>query len=219
MEDLKQYYRERAGEYESLYDNPERQDDLVKLEEYLCEKLAGRRVLEVACGTGYWTERVSDAAESVLAVDAAPEMLEIARSKHYPGKNVSFAVADVFDMRQAAGITSEAPFSAALGEFWWSHVPGQHLEDFLCMLHTLLSVEAVVCFCDNRYVEGSSTPISHEDSFGNTYQLRRLSNGHTYSVIKNFPTSVELREVLSGLAKTVEIREFAYYWAVTYTLG
>ena len=39
-------------------------------------------------------------------------------------------------------------------------------------------------YVDNRYVAGSSTPISRRDEFGNTYQLRSLKDGTHYEVLK-----------------------------------
>src|SRR6476620_6893362 len=39
------------------------------------------RVLELACGTGIWTRILVNIGREVTAVDAAPEMLEIARRK------------------------------------------------------------------------------------------------------------------------------------------
>ena len=49
------YYARRAAEYESVYAKPERQADLRQMEAELAEPFAGRRVLEIACGTGWWT--------------------------------------------------------------------------------------------------------------------------------------------------------------------
>jgi hypothetical protein len=40
----------------------------------MCRALRGRRVLEVACGTGVWTRYVVDVADQVLATDASPRL-------------------------------------------------------------------------------------------------------------------------------------------------
>lgn len=53
--DLRAYYARRAVEYEAIYAQPERQADLRTLEAALPACFSGRSVLEVACGTGWWT--------------------------------------------------------------------------------------------------------------------------------------------------------------------
>src|ERR687886_2282200 len=52
-------------------------------------------VLELACGTGMWTQRLLRHATSVTALDAAPEMLAVAAARTRPG-NVRFVEADLF---------------------------------------------------------------------------------------------------------------------------
>ena len=53
--DMRAYYAQRAEAYERVYFKPERQADLRAMEAWLPGPFAGRRVLEVACGTGWWT--------------------------------------------------------------------------------------------------------------------------------------------------------------------
>jgi ubiquinone/menaquinone biosynthesis C-methylase UbiE len=53
------YYRDRANEYEQIYSKPERQNDLKRIGSILHEEFFGKTVLEIACGTGYWTELFS----------------------------------------------------------------------------------------------------------------------------------------------------------------
>ena len=55
--DLAAYYAARAAEYERVYAKPERQTDLSRLRAAVAEFARGRRVLEVACGTGYHVRR------------------------------------------------------------------------------------------------------------------------------------------------------------------
>ena len=79
--ELIEYYRRRAAEYESIYAKPERQADLAVLRQAVPERFAGRHVLEIACGTGYWTTLVAQRAELILATDAAEEPMAIAKTK------------------------------------------------------------------------------------------------------------------------------------------
>ena len=89
--DLAEYYARRAAEYETIYARPERQADLAALRERVRELLQGQRVLEIACGTGYWTAQIADVADAVLATDISPEVIEVARAKNLPADKVRFA--------------------------------------------------------------------------------------------------------------------------------
>jgi SAM-dependent methyltransferase len=205
------YYALRAPEYERIYHKPERQSDLAVLRRRVSDFFQGADVLEIACGTGYWTEVIAPSARSILATDSGEEVLEIARGKSYPPARVRFATADAFDL---AGVTGR--FDAAFAGFWWSHVRREDLPNFLDGFHARLAPGSRVMFLDNRYVEGSSTPIARIDEEGNTYQSRRLSDGSGHEVLKNFPTPHEVADRISGMAEDVETRELEYYWYVSY---
>ena len=79
--DLTSYYAARAQEYESIYDKPERQADLATLRALVPDYFVGRDVLEVACGTGYWTQFIARRAATMTATDINAETLAIARTK------------------------------------------------------------------------------------------------------------------------------------------
>lgn len=213
-ENLKDYYARRAREYERIYDKPERQDDLARLREIVPSLLEGRDVLEIACGTGYWTQHVATRAASVLATDVNEEVLELARLKPFPRDNVEFARIDIYSEDDLAG-----RFDAGLGAFWWSHVPRQGIGRFLECFHRRLEPGAAVVLLDNRYVEGSSTPLTRTDDDGNTYQTRKLDDGTQYEVLKNIPGEAELASVLGSSAATLEYAELDYFWTATYRVA
>ena len=212
---LRAYYAARAAEYDRVYLKPERQADLRQIEAWLPARLVGRRVLEVACGTGYWTRFIAPAAAEMLALDAAPETLDIARQR-VPPERVSFSVGDAYALLDS--IEPGSRFDAAFAGFWWSHVPRARLREFLQGLHACLEPGARVVFLDNRFVPGSSTPVSEEDAQGDTWQQRRLEDGSTHRVLKNFPTEAALREAVAGLATDVHVTTWAHYWALDYAI-
>lgn len=206
--DLVDYYRRRAGEYEAIYAKPERQADLAFLREHIPSRLAGRRVLEIACGTGYWTVLVARQAISVTATDLAAEPMRIARSKDYGNAAVRFEFADAYALPDSLG-----RFDGALAVFWWSHILLADIDSFLASLHARLERGARVVLMDNRYVEGSSTPIAERDAEGNTYQQRGANR-----VLKNFPSERELRRHLAPHARVLDYRALEYYWLAEYEL-
>ena len=69
---------------------------------------------------------------------------------------------------------------------------------------------------DNNYVEHSSTEISRKDKDGNTYQIRRLKDGTTHEVLKNFPTKEDITESLANYAQNIENVNLTYYWLIKY---
>jgi SAM-dependent methyltransferase len=207
---MKQYYARRAGEYESIYAKPERQADLRMLEQLIAKIFANRSVLEIACGTGYWTQFVATTARSITATDINHEVIEIAKAKSYRTQP-QFLIADAYRPDMIPG-----KFDAVLSAFWWSHVPKERLGEFLSALHRSVPAGSLVAFLDNRYVEGSSTPISETDDRGNAYQDRKLADGSTHRVLKNFPTEPELREVLAPFSSALQVRNFDYYWLATF---
>ncbi len=207
---MQSYYAARATEYDRIYLKPERQTDLRAIEQWLPPKFAGARVLEIACGTGYWTQFIAPGASIVLALDAAAETIGIAKTRVAEGK-VGFLIGDAYALPQALG-----QFDAAFAGFWLSHVPKSRRREFLLGLATRLEPGAKVVFLDNRYVEGSSSPLTARDAEGNTFQTRQLDDGSTHQVLKNFPSEAELQELVAGLGEDPTLTTWQYYWAFEY---
>jgi SAM-dependent methyltransferase len=211
---LPEYYARRANEYERIYHKPERQEDLGKLKELVARTFSGEHVLEIACGTGYWTEALAQTASSVTATDINEEVLEIARRKPGCEGKVIFQRADTYRLP-----AFPRKFTAGLGAFWWSHVPKKRLKEFLTSFHKAFEPGAKIMFMDNRYVEGSSTPVSRRDAEGNTYQWRKLDDGSVHEVLKNFPGEEELSESVRGLADEAEVSLLEYFWVLQYKIS
>lgn len=210
-ETLEIYYAQRAAEYERIYDKPERQEDLARLRAELPHLFRGHEVLEVACGTGYWTKLVAGEALSVTGIDVNPQVLGIAAAKHYPRGNVLFREIDIYRLE-----TLESKHDAGLAAFWWSHLPRSRIGEFLTTFHAALKPGARVVLLDNRYVAGSSTPLSRRDEDGNTYQRRTLEDGRRFEVLKNFPNEDELRRSLKHFVGEIRYVALPHYWYALY---
>ena len=204
---LETYYDRRATEYEKIYQKPERQHELDWLRRRIPDLLRDRTVLEVACGTGYWTQFIARSARKVHACDINESVLEIAREKPIPPVRVSFFRADAITL---AGVP--AGCDAAFAGFWWSHVRKSELVKFVANLAAKVEPGARVVILDNSYAEGSSTAISRRDAEGNTYQMRALANGEEYEVLKNFPTAAELADAVRPVAAKAHLESLKYYW-------
>ena len=209
--DLVVYYRERSQEYERVYQKPERQEELKQLTTRLQHLFAGKHVFEIACGTGYWTERIATAANFVLATDINEAVLEIASAKTYPENHVAFRQEDIFAIKELAG-----RYESLFGGFILSHILLQDLGRFIDILNSCVVPGGTVVLMDNNYVEGSSSSVSQQDDAGNTYQVRTLSNGSTHLVLKNFSTEAQLRQLLQEKATDIEFIPMKYYWLLRY---
>jgi demethylmenaquinone methyltransferase/2-methoxy-6-polyprenyl-1,4-benzoquinol methylase len=204
------YYAARAPEYDRVYLKPERQSDLRCLEAWLPPHFSGATALEIACGTGYWTQFIAPAASHLLAIDTSPETIEIAKSRVPDGK-VTFLVGDAYSLP-----CKPETFSAGFAGFWFSHIPKARRHEFLSGLGALLVPGAKVVLLDNLYVEGSSSAIAETDAEGNTFQMRRLQDGSTHRVLKNFPSEAELHSSLGALGKSCKFTVWQYFWAFEY---
>jgi SAM-dependent methyltransferase len=213
-EQMRGYYAQRASYYERVYGKPERQSDLRAIEAALPAAFAGRRVLEIACGTGWWTPHGARDAAFWLATDAEPDTLEVARAKPMPPA-VRFATADAYTLAELG----PQRFDAAFAGCWWSHVPLARLRGWLDTLHARLVPGSRVVMLDNSFVQTSSTPISRSDADGNTYQLRTLDDGSRHEVLKHFPSADAAIAALGPRARAAQWTAHTHYWVLSYTLA
>lgn len=206
------YYAARAPYYDAVYLKPERAADIAFLAQHLPDRLRGRDVLEVACGTGYWTQHIASTAAKLVATDGTAEPLEFARLR--PGtENVDFQQADAYALLAELGM-----FNAAFAGLWFSHVPCKARIQFLKSLHARLLPGARVLFIDNGLVQQKDFPIAETDAEGNTYQLRQLRDGSIHRVLKNFPTEDEMQLLLTPYAKRFAYQQLDNFWLCEYEL-
>lgn len=208
--EIKDYYAARAKEYDKIYAKPERQQDLRAIEQWLPTKFADAEVLEVAAGTGYWTQFIAPVAKRILALDASQETFSIAKTRAGCA-GVDWVVGDAYQMPLAG-----QKFDGVFAGFWFSHIPLEKLPAYVKYLNGFLKPGARVIFLDNLYVEGNSTPLSDRDAAGNTYQTRPLADGSTHKVLKNYPTELELSDLVSSFSRQFSYTTWQYYWAFDY---
>lgn len=204
------YYRDRAREYEKIYSRPERQNDLKQVTQILQKIFNNKEIFEIACGTGYWTERIAKTAKTILATDINDTVIEVAKSKNYSPAAVRFQTVDIFNL------PPEIMYESVFGGFIWSHIKLEDLNNFINRLHRIIIKDGTAVFIDNNYVEGSSLPITDIDKMGNTFQTRQLENGSKHKVLKNFPNERFLRQFLADKASDINIINLEYYWILTY---
>ncbi len=210
-QDMIKYYEERATEYDLVYQIPEEQPDLQKATNLFQEIVAGKNVVEIACGTGFWTEAMAQTAHSVYATDINQRVIHIAQQRQVH-KNISY---HVLDMHQ---IQTDKKWDILFGGFIWSHLLLQEIPGFLQKLHSIINRDGMFIFIDSKQKENSvhdAKNIHRTDKFGNTFQCRTLLNGTQHEVVKNFPSSAFLKEQFSKIGYDIQFVQLDYYWILS----
>lgn len=195
-----EYYRARAAEYDQYYErtgpfdrgpveNHAWLNELTQARDTLrLDQLKGR-VLELAAGTGWWTEQLAATARSVVAVDAAAETLEINRRRTHACPNVALVEADIFSFEP------EGTFDAIFFGFWLSHVPAALFGTFWSKVRGWLAPGGAALFVDN--LESSAPLIQHRPNEAESELMRRrLNDGREFTIVKMEWTPNALRERL-----------------------
>jgi len=205
------YYRARAAEYEQIYyrDVPERRQEIADHFKFVEKLAAGKTVLELACGSGYWTQATAKNAREVIATDIALEMIKEAQNKKY-NSPVTFINSDIYDL----------PFKSALFDliiigFWFSHEPKQNYSRFFEIIERPLKDDGQIWLIDNNPpAEGTKSDFLHIDQAGNNFKSRRLNDGREFSILKNYFNRNELIDIFSKPFRISQLTYNKYYWSL-----
>ena len=207
---LRAYYAMRAPVYDRVYRKPERQADLRRLQDWGRTLLQGRQILEIACGTGYWTQFIAPVAKRLVATDVSLEVLQLAMARDGV-ETTEFRIADAYELSDDLG-----RFDAAFSALWISHIPKQRLRGFFEGLHHRLLPGSPVLLIDNSRAQCRELPITETDEYGNTYQSRVTDDHTEYRVLKNFPDGNELGEATRGLGVNTHFAKLEHFWTFHY---
>ena len=191
LRDQVAYYRARAGEYDEEYVY---RDDIRTPDELLTGLPIVGEVLELACGTGQWTAVLTGRGHRVTAVDAAPEMLAIARSR----ATAEYVCADVFAWRPARR------YDTVFLGFWLSHVPPARFATFWELVDSALRPGGYACFVDSGLGDREGEEVLADQP--GPAVLRRLADGSEHRVVKVFRDPAELAAELERLGWAARVR-------------
>jgi demethylmenaquinone methyltransferase/2-methoxy-6-polyprenyl-1,4-benzoquinol methylase len=187
-----EYYRARAQEYEATA-LPDGADDeeptnpfamewrgLVREVEALPQS---ESILELACGTGVWTQELVKHTEYLTALDAAPEMLKLNRAR-VNDPRVRYDCVNLFEWEPTE------QYDLVFFAFWLSHVPLDRLDLFLQRVRRAVKPGGRVMIFDEP--RGSANVIPTQGHV----QARTLNDGRTFSIVKEYYDPEELRRRL-----------------------
>ncbi len=216
------YYRERASEYEDWWFRRDRYDhgpetntrwfaDAAEVEAALEGFDPAGDVLELACGTGLWTQRLVSHAASVTAIDGSPEMLELCRAR-VNDPRVRYVQADLFAWEP------DKTYDVCFFGFWLSHIPEDRFETFWEKVRRAVGPEGRVFFIDSlRSQQASALDHKLPDQAEET-MLRRLADGREYRIVKRFHEPRPLQRRLAELGWSAQVQatsEFFIYGHAT----
>ncbi|MGF1666734.1 MAG: class I SAM-dependent methyltransferase [Acidimicrobiia bacterium] len=207
------YYRARAAEYDSWFNRTGRYDKGEAVNQAWFDEAAVVRadlagvpidvadVLELAPGTGIWTEQLVKRARHVTAVDASPEMVDINRVRlGVDAGKVAYVIADLFAWEPAQ------TYDAVVFCFWISHIPQRLLDGFLSNVAQALRPGGSVFFLDAQR-EPASQAIDHVlPDQGSEVMARKLDDGREFTIVKNFWEAADLERRCSAVGLDVEVR-------------
>jgi len=212
---MKVYYSERAREYEKVYfrNDPIRQEEQTLIQQKLQKLFTNKSILEVACGTGYWTQFIAKTAKHITAIDYSNEVLSIANQKDISPSKVNFLQGDAYHLDKIPG-----RFAGCFANFWFSHIPKFRIQEFLNQLHDKLDSGTTVFIADNIYMDSMGGTLVHKENDPNTYKIRTLDNGTKYEIIKNYYTEEELKDIFIPISNDLQIYMGQCFWWVSYKI-
>jgi ubiquinone/menaquinone biosynthesis C-methylase UbiE len=152
-------------------------------------------VLELAGGTGWWTQRLAQTADRLTVVDASAETIEINRQR-VRRADVDYVVTDVFGWRP------DRAFDVVFFSFWLSHVPRSRFGVFWELVRSCLAPSGRVFLIDSHEdpVPAPRRNDPYVIEYGPDLHRRRLQDGSEYRVVKVMyePDEVESRLAAEG---------------------
>ncbi len=212
------YYQARAVEYDEWFYRKGRYDygeasnarwfaEAEEPIEALARMPQSAEVLEFAPGTGIWTERLAGMAAHVTAVDSSAEMLAINRAKLGAlAEKVTYVEADIFQWQP------DRLYDMVFFGFWLSHVPVERVRDFFDKVASALRPGGSLFFVDGRPEPTVTAADQQHPENGSQIMTRKLNDGRTFQVVKNFYATDDMERRFSDSGLRVEVRETATFF-------
>ena len=217
LSEQRAYYRARAPEYDEWWQRRGRYDRGSDLAEEWDSQVAQVAtaldtfgatgdVLEMAGGTGWWTERLARTAGHLTVIDSSPETLDLNRDR-VGRPDVDYLVADLFTWQP------NRTYDVVFFSFWLSHVPRSRFSAFWSLVRSCLAPEGRVFLIDNHNDPHSSEEL--KDSYvvhhGSDLDLRRLHDGSKYQVVEVFYEPEELQSLLGHEGWTAQLHATRWF--------
>jgi cyclopropane fatty-acyl-phospholipid synthase-like methyltransferase len=188
------YYRRRAREYDVTSYGEDLEAARARITHVLDLLEPRGRVLEIACGTGMWTQELADRTDLLVGVDTAAEALVLARER-LPVGDTHLLVADVFEWEPSVR------FDAVFMAFWLSHVPRSRWDEFFERLGEWVLPGGRILIVDEHVGAQSAERFV---STGSDIAIRTLLDGSEHRLVKVYLDPQHLKARLGVLGWDTE---------------
>jgi 2-polyprenyl-3-methyl-5-hydroxy-6-metoxy-1,4-benzoquinol methylase len=190
------YYRARAAEYDQTF-VPYMAPALPAALRCLRAGNIHGDILEIASGTGYWTQFLVELGSSVTSLDGSAEMIATAKQRGLPG--VTFQQVNLFEWNP------DRQWDSVFFGHWLAHVPDEHFDRFWARVREAVRPDGIVEFVDvTSFERRIETP---DPAAPDVAVERSLLDGRRFRIVKIFREPGELQARLTALNWTSEVRE------------
>lgn len=211
INEMQDYYSERAEEYDEWYDRKNFYDKGKELNEIWFKELEllatkvgeiqGRKILELASGTGMWTQHLIKN-NKVTPTDYSKEMLD----KLHERCGVKGKVIDNYHIE----LEETKEFDLCFFSFWLSHVPPEKEHSFFTELKRVLNKGCELYIVDSFLNKNELNCLTQKENI----QLRPLKSGKTFRVYKKYHDKSSLTSTLGPYLSNITVEYLPNYFFI-----
>jgi demethylmenaquinone methyltransferase/2-methoxy-6-polyprenyl-1,4-benzoquinol methylase len=217
LEEQRRFYAARAPEYDEWWQRSGRYDrgdddrleweqQVAVVEQALDAFGATGDVLELAGGTGWWTERLARTATRLTVVDASAETLALNHAR-VGRDDIDYVLADLFEW------TPARRYDVVFFSFWLSHVPRARFRAFWQLVRRCLAPDGRAFLIDNR--DGPPPEPNITDPVVVEHRpdlhIRRLGDGSEWRVVKVMYDVDELQTLIAAEGWDVQLEDTPWF--------
>lgn len=220
LREQQEYYNARAVEYDEWwlrqgrYDRGDQENNIWFAEQEEVRAAFASLdwrgdVLELAGGTGIWTEWLAPRVRHITVLDGSLEMIALNAARldagGYRGK-AEYRQVDLFNWQP------KRQYDGLFMGYFLSHVPAVQLEAFLATLASALRPGGVLGLIDGRRDARSTSPDQPPPGPETEVMTRRLNDGRTFQIVKRFDDPAALADVFGRNGIDAAVRTTAIHF-------
>ena len=198
------YYTLRAGEYDDAYlreglhdrgpsGNASWQAEMARLQTAFDGVPWDGDIVELAAGTGFWTERLIRRSRSLTVLDGSAEMLDRNQARlGTAASSIAYEVVNLFDWHP------EREWDACVFGFWLCKVPDARIDKFLRTVAEALRPGGVVCCIDKAATTEPPTELEE----------RTLNDGQRFTIVDHPRPPSRVVDVFQTAGMRVNVQTF-----------